>query len=132
MTRICVQRLYTYVFFNDQTFFPSFPYEYYKLYRKQSSETGTYMFTKSDILEFFLKTKFFSSFHKKNKISSQNQSMTEVNLKLALRCLNGAIKDNTEALYKMRERQEKTTELPSSPADDLKKSGDEQRVFSKT
>ena len=53
-------------------------------------------------------------------------------MKLALRCLNGAIKHNTEALNKMRERQEKTTELPSSLADDLKKRKDEQRVFSKT
>ena len=53
-------------------------------------------------------------------------------MKLTLLCLNGAIKDNTEALNKMRERQEKTTELLSSLTDDLKKRGDEQLSVSKT
>ena len=42
-------------------------------------------------------------------------------MKLALRCLNGAIKDNTEAVNKMREQQEKITKLPSSLPDDLKR-----------
>ena len=85
------------------------------------------MFTKSDIREFFLKTKnFSSSFHKKNKISeSKSEHDKEVNLKLTLRCLNDAILNN------MRERQEKTTELPSSLADDLKKRVDEQRVLAR-
>ena len=70
--------------------------------------------------------------HKKNKIlDSKSEHNKEVNLTLTLPCFTGAIKDNTEAVNKMRERQDKTTELPSSLADDLKKRGDEQRVLAR-
>ena len=51
---------------------------------------------------------------------------------MALQCLTGALKDNTEAVNKMREQQERTDKLLSNLAEEFRKSREEQTRISKT
>ena len=89
-----------------------------------------FFFTKDQT---FLSFIFYSHYNNKIKIPvSNSENDRDRDLQLALQCLIGALSDNTDAVNKMREQQERTSELVSSLAKSIDKREEQQMGISKT